>query len=300
MEKYLHLERLGVSEVNGILKGKVYIFSKIDGTSGRITSEEGKLVFGSRGRILDGSDNQGFKATMLSFYVHKLQALFEKNNVTLYGEFLKPHSIRYYKEDAWNKFYVYDVWSKGENRWLTYEEYQPIMEEFEVAYIPLMGTYENFNTETMNECLQNANFLLPEDKFGQGEGIVIKNYEFKNNWGRTVWAKIVQSEFKEMAQHKGKITKEINDYKNENAFVDNMFTETVIEKEIWKVINSNGGTFQNTLMGVVLKTTHDEIIGEANVNKDAYLGVDMRKCTSLAYMKIKKVLNDIVLPKLAM
>lgn len=305
MEKYMHVERLGNSETNGILNGKVYVFSKIDGTSGRVAKENGELIFGSRSRILDTSDNQGFKATLLTFYKDKLNAIFDKYNIVLYGEFLKPHTIRYYKEDAWNKFYIYDVWNNETNKWMNYDDYKPILDEFGFDYIPLICISTEFDTDTMNECLDKANFLLSEDKLGEGEGIVIKNYDFVNKYGRTTWAKIVRSEFKEQANHKGKVTKEIKDLKSETEFVDKLFTEALIEKEIWKIINNeeNKGEFRNQLIPVILKTTFEEITSEEgsliNDLSQTYIGIDMKKVTSLSYSKIKKVLNEIVLPKLS-
>jgi hypothetical protein len=42
-----------------------------------------------------------------------------------------------------------------------------------------------------------------------GEGIVIKNYDYVNKWGRVVWAKIVRNEFKERhVKNSGAIVRE--------------------------------------------------------------------------------------------
>ena len=41
------------------------------------------------------------------------------------------------------------------------------------------------------------NVFLIEDGKGAGEGIVIKNYDFRNRYNRNTFAKIVTSEFKE-------------------------------------------------------------------------------------------------------
>ena len=50
-KKYQHIERLGTSEVEGILDGKVYLFYKIDGTNSCIFLKgENELGFGSRNR----------------------------------------------------------------------------------------------------------------------------------------------------------------------------------------------------------------------------------------------------------
>lgn len=303
MDKYMHIERLGTSATNTILNGKVYVFSKIDGTSGRVAKDDGELVFGSRKNILETSDNQGFKSMLLTYHKDKLNAIFNKHDIVLYGEFLKPHTIRYYKEDSWNKFYIYDVWNNRTNKWMNYDDYKIILDGFGFDYIPAIDVFEEFTTETMNYCLNNANFLLPEEKFGGGEGIVLKNYEYVNKYGRVIWAKIVTSEFKDKAGHTGKVTKEIKNLISEHKFVDSIFRDGVVEKEIWKIINNeeNKGEFRNQLIPIILDTVYNEIAREEFEDvinsENTYVGVDIKKVKSLAYRKIKEVLNDVVLVK---
>ena len=67
---YQHVEKLGTAEVEGILKGDVYAFYKIDGTNTCVWLDQGgKLAYGSRKRVLDDSklgDNQGIVKAMNS------------------------------------------------------------------------------------------------------------------------------------------------------------------------------------------------------------------------------------------
>ena len=60
-KKYMHVERFGTDEVEGIEYGQCYIFPKIDGTNGQTYMKENKLMAGSRNRGLSlDNDNQGF------------------------------------------------------------------------------------------------------------------------------------------------------------------------------------------------------------------------------------------------
>lgn len=49
---YMHVERLGTYEVDGILNGKVSVTTKVDGTSAVIFSDNGVIKVGSRKRII--------------------------------------------------------------------------------------------------------------------------------------------------------------------------------------------------------------------------------------------------------
>ena len=52
----------------------------------------------------------------------------------LYGEYLVPHTLKTYYDEAWNKFYVFDV--VNESGYLPYEEYKAMLDEYDIEYIP--------------------------------------------------------------------------------------------------------------------------------------------------------------------
>lgn len=133
-KKYQHVCRIGTSDVGGLLDGEVYVFSKIDGTNGTLyLGDDGLVHGGSRRRELNNfQDNQGFYGKF-----HKDQRFidyFAKHPThRLFGEYLKPHTLKTYKDDAWNKFYVFDVCVDDDEdeekvKYLSYEEYKPLLE----------------------------------------------------------------------------------------------------------------------------------------------------------------------------
>lgn len=51
--KYMHLERYGNDEVDGIEQGTTYVFPKLDGTNAQVwLNEDGTIGAGSRNRTL--------------------------------------------------------------------------------------------------------------------------------------------------------------------------------------------------------------------------------------------------------
>ena len=69
---------------------------------------------------------------------------------------------------------------------------------------------------------------------GTGEGIVIKNYDYRNKFGRIVWAKIVANEFK--AKHRKKDVTELKEAKIiEQEIAERFITKSLVEKEFAKI-----------------------------------------------------------------
>lgn len=240
--KYPHLEKLISSAVEGILDGVCHIFYKIDGTNGSVwVDSEGSLAAGSRNRTLSsGSDNAGFFA-----FVQKSKPLFEFAKVhpkkILYGEWLVPHSLKTYRDDAWKRFYVFDVFDTETGEFLHYDTYKVLCDEFGVDYIPPLAIIKNPSEEDLFKLLKNTGQFLIEDGKGDGEGIVIKNYGWRNRFDQVTWAKIVTNEFKE-ANHKIMGAPEINStLMYEEIFVRDFLTSAFIQKEKAKIILAKSG-----------------------------------------------------------
>lgn len=257
--KYQHVERYGNNLVNGITNGVCYIFPKIDGTNSSIWLENGEICAGSRNRKLSlDNDNAGFYNSIINDT--KIKDFFIKNpNLRLYGEWLVPHSLKTYDKTAWNKFYVFDVCVGDELNYLHYGEYSKLLDEFDIEYIKPIKVIEYPNIDDLTECLNLNTYLITDN--GIGEGIVIKNYDFKNSHNEKKWAKIISSEFLENRKIKSKSIKIIND-ELEAVIADKFVTNALIEKEYAKVINENNGLFENKLISKVLNMVYYCLITE--------------------------------------
>ena len=241
-KKYQHIERWGHDNVSGIELGSCTIFHKIDGTNASVWWEDGMIKAGSRKRELSlEQDNAGFYNYIITDQrIENYLAKYPTHR--LFGEYLVPHTIKHYSEDAWRRFYVFDVCVDGEDdelQYIPYNEYKEYLDEFDLDYIPPIkvitnGSYDDFVAE-----LRNATFLM-KDEFGAGEGIVIKNYDYKNKFGKTNWAKIVSSEFK--TKHvKTMGCPEVEHVIVEEEIVKKYVTKTLIDKEYAKIVTEKDG-----------------------------------------------------------
>jgi len=151
-KKYQHIERIGTTATNGIEQGMCYIFPKIDGANSQLWSSGNSLYAGSRNRELSiGNDNAGF----MSWAVRQnniIDFFCKYPNLRLYGEWLVPHTLKTYQKTAWNNFYVFDAMD-GE-KYLSYDEYKILLDEFGIEYIPPICKVENPTYERLINQLE--------------------------------------------------------------------------------------------------------------------------------------------------
>ena len=258
-QKYLHLERFGTDPVDGITVGLCHIFPKLDGTNASFwVDDAGVFHCGSRNRELDiNSDNAGFMnwALQQEAILNMARAF---PNYRFYGEWLVPHSLKTYRGDAWEKFYLFDVMSPT-NELLPYDVYKLICDKFKVEYIPCTLKVMNPTYEILhNHAIKNT-FLLQEGH-GYGEGIVIKQYGWKNRYGNLTYAKLVTQAFKE-AHVKTMGCSTFENRPIEEKIAQEFVTVHLVEKVIAK-IRSNEGTFTAKHIPRLLHTVFHDVITE--------------------------------------
>jgi len=293
--KYTHVERYGNDEVQGIELGECYVFPKIDGTNASVwLGLEGQVMAGSRNRELSfENDNAGFYKHVVDDDDIK-QFLVQYPHLRLYGEWLVPHSLKTYREDAWRKFYVFDVYDDTDQIYLAFDAYRPLLEEFNIMLIHPISIIHNSNYDQLVGQLEKNVFLINEGA-GAGEGIVIKNYDYRNRFGNTGFAKIVTNAFKEKHTKemgasimKGKLMVEDDICKQ---IVDRHF----IEKVYSKIVNEQGG-WNSKYIPRLLQTVYYDLINEEiwnMVKKMKNPTINFKTLQSLTTMKIKELMPEL-------
>ena len=297
-KKYQHLERFGTDEVDGIEIGECIIMPKIDGTNASVWLGDNKEVrAGSRGRELSlESDNFDFYQYILQQENIK-EYLYKHPKHRLYGEYLVPHSLKTYRDDTWRKFYVFDVCldkEDGSLEYIPYNIYKPMLEEFDINYIPALAIVKNPDYNRLIKLLEQNNFLIKDGR-GAGEGIVLKNYDFYNKYGRQTWAKVITSEFKEKNQ-KVMGSPEIKGKTMVEERIINVFcTEAFIEKEYAKFVNDKGG-WSSKYIPELFGRIYYELVNEniwSMVKQFKNPKVDFKILNILMVKKIKDIKKEI-------
>ena len=258
--KYQHLERYGNTEVEGIEVGTCYVFPKLDGTNASVWFEHGTLRCGSRNRELSpDNDNADFMNAMM---VDKaiISFLYNEPDLVLYGEWLVPHTLKTYNDDAWRKFYVFDVFDRKKERLLSYDEYSEGLVAAGINVIAPIAIIKNGSIDHFTECLSKAHYLV-KDGEGSGEGVVIKNYDYKNKYGRQTWAKIVTNEFKakhHIAMGAPVVGGEIVEEKIAAKYV----TQALVDKVEAKIVNEMGGWSSKYIPRLINTVWYDVVTEE--------------------------------------
>lgn len=289
-KKYQHIERFGTTEVEGIQNGKCYIFPKIDGTNASLWWNNG-LKAGSRNRELSiDNDNAGFYKWALG-QEHIIQFLKSNPEVRLYGEWLVPHTLKTYNDNAWRNFYVFDVIIG--NEYTDYTKYSELLQQHNIEYIPPICIINNPLYERLIGLLEQNDYLV-KDGNGIGEGIVIKNYDYKNKYGRVVWAKIVSNEFK--GKHKKAMPNEIKE-KNlvEKDIVDKYITRSLLDKEQSKIENEMNG-WSSKYIPRLINVVFYNLIREESwnfVKEFKNPTIDFKRLSFFTTSKIKELKPDV-------
>lgn len=200
-KKFTHVERLGKEETEGILNGTCFFSPKLDGTNALAWCQNGEVHAGSRTReITIEKDNAGF-CRWLHSEDEEAVALREmlKTNVHLivYGEFGvgRVANMKDYDEQAKDKLWIFDMFDTIQQEYVHPRIVRQVCEgcgltNWHVPYVQ----YENPSMEDVINFAERNHFLRTHAET-PGEGVVIRNPDFRNKWGNYVIAKVVRDEF---------------------------------------------------------------------------------------------------------
>ncbi len=289
--KFDHVERSGKREVDGILDGVVHVFPKLDGTNGSVWAEQTssvvgggtfKVMAGSRNRVLSvNNDNHGFASYVWgdSDTAEKLRDYVVANpSLILYGEWLIPNTIKGYKDAAWRRFYVFDVYSRSRECYMSYDNYANQLHEAGIDYIPAIALDKPSMSE-LDDYAATLTYLMNPGQFG--EGIVVKRYDWSNMFKRQPWLKVLRPGFATNRAPKPAVT--------EDAIAAELVDGHLVEKEYAKGILRLAESLKVTFPEVggfkdVLSSVVDEF-------RDAFVEEHRSKVIGIL---LAQVFNDVI------
>lgn len=159
-------------------------------------------------------------------------------DLVIFGEWCVGHSINSYNKDWYNKWRVYDIWSKNLNRYLPQSAVKKFCETRGLEYIEELYFGPFISWDHCRSFLNKSTAYGPEQ-----EGIVIKNQSklVKEDNRAPAYLKIVNERFKE-SQHSKKEKKpvdpEVEAVKAEAAkLTASIVTEARVRKLILKLVD---------------------------------------------------------------
>ena len=299
--KYEHVERFDSPEVDGILSGRCYIFPKLDGTNASIWMDcNGDILCGSRNRELSReSDNAGFCNWMYSDGEEQqaiVDFLDENNYMRLYGEWMGEDRfvghIKDYDEDALGLFAIFDVYDEINKRYVPFDDAYEAFAFYglERYLIPPMKIVDNPTMADVENAASENSYMLKSANH-RGEGVVVKNYSFRNIYGRYAMAKLVLEEYRQEVRKSKKVS--LDPGAVEQSIVDAFLTDSEMSKAVQKVSTRFGQDFSTSAKGHVPMYLNlcfkDSILDEcaAWVKKFKVKTVDFSVLRALAYDKAR-------------
>lgn len=287
MIKYCNIERLGTEENENIFAypdDELIIEEKIDGGNASFFVEEGLIHMCSRNRdLVTDRDEKAFAVQRKYLYGLIQSKVLDLNpDYIYYGEWGMKHTLTYDNLPGFTGFDI-RVKSTMEGKpgdFLAYEAMKKEYDRLGIETVPLLD-----KIKVRDFLNKNPTDYITKSKYGTTlmEGIVIKNYNRKNIWGRQIFAKIVRAEFKE--QNKATFGNIKEDIGNDSVkILDTYVTDARIRKNILKLVNEGGNKLDMKLMQYLpIKVIED-------VFKEETQGV-LRLCKNINTSTLKKLVS---------
>jgi len=301
MIKYPKIYRLGHAEVAGILDGEILIQPKIDGANARVwLSGDGHLWCGGRNvsHSVDGTDFQGglgawchANRAALVTLLTDLHTRF--TNVMLIGEHMRKHTVNYGPAVLDGSIMFYDAIDMKTGALVTLDDLEHVLDEVEAYGFKCVPTLYYGKAPPVDKILEmfvGKPSVLNPDVIE--EGIVIKNPQYRNAYGRQNHAKIVSEKFHE------KKSVSVKQDKNSNADYRALVAQYVTPARVRKLLAANDPYNEPSLhhMKWLGKVIVADILSEEILDIATQVNVlDFRQFNKQVARKIVAVLNDLLL-----
>lgn len=292
IKKYTDIIRLGHKNSTGVLNEGDYITitEKIDGANASfILNENGEVDCFSRNTPITkentlrgyyGWINSNIKSEMLN------------PKFRYFGEWLVSHKIQY-KAEYYQNFYLFNVYDEEKEEYLSDDIMRSEAERLGLKTVPLLYEGKYISFEHLMSFVGKSDMAV-----NYGEGVVIKNINYRNRYGHQTFVKLVHEEFIEI--QKQKAPKDPNrPLTPEQEFVNMCVTYARVDKMLHKLVDEGilNVNFGIEDMSIILKNLgsriYDDIIKEESDSlPENYEVQSLRKAIGGTLPKIvKDILN---------
>lgn len=303
LKKYTDIIRYGRSDTEDVLKVGDYITitEKIDGANSSFRKDEGNplgITMYSRNTILDESN------TLRGFYnwcLEKIKPIKEKlnNNYIYYGEWLCQHKC-VYKKEMYKNFYLFSIWNVEKGKYESDKIVKLEAERLGLTTVPYFYEGKFISFEHLQQFIGKSQLTEVPDT---GEGIVVKNVNYINKYGKQCFVKLVTEKFAEIKKQRPPK----NPQKRELAIkLETVLTEARVEKILYKLIDENifkKEDYYIANMGAILKITVPKILEDVmKEEKELFSSYEESEVKKLFGKKcppfIRKLINEINIEKI--
>lgn len=258
-KKYTSIVRLGHKSTQGVLSigDKITITEKIDGANASFilneSDEYGVTCFSRNQTLSVTSGLSGY----WDWIIKNISPIKEKliPNYRYYGEWLVSHKIRY-QQDKYKIFYLFSIFNELTQEYLSDEivKSEAIKLNLKTPEYFYEGEYISF--EHLLSFIGKSNIT---EVLNTGEGIVVKNVNYKDKFGNQIFVKLVSEAFAEVQSQK--LPTDTNRLDEQTSLVASVLTVSRVEKMLFKKIDDGelDSNFGIEDMGKILKLISSDL-----------------------------------------
>lgn len=296
MKKYHSIVRLGHKSTHDVLKegDKIIVQEKIDGANASFRKDGDIIRAFSRNKELNEENNLGGFYQWVQENID-IDQLVEEG--IYFGEWTNPHKVKY--PEYQKKFFLFDIFDTETSRYIDFKLVKNQSELLNVNLVPVFyeGEYKSF--EHLEQFIGQT-FLggqLGDKK--TGEGVVVKNIDYRDRFGEQLFVKLVAPEFREVQKQKAP-KNPIRVETEEQKFIKTVITEARVEKILYKLVDEGklDPRFGIEDMGNVLKIGSglilDDVLNEeSDLLPEDYEIKDVKKSLGKYFPQVvKQVINN--------
>jgi hypothetical protein len=253
IKKYTDVVRYGKNGTQDVINKGDYITitEKIDGANASFIYDEespiGVTAYSRNNPISEDNNLRGYYQWIIQNIVPIKSEL--NKTYRYYGEWLVSHKV-VYKPEQYQNFYLFSIWDEETNQYLSDE-----IVKSEAKRLGLQATTYFYEGEYISfEHIMN--FVGKSDRTlepNTGEGVVVKNVNYKDRYGNQMFVKLVSERFAEV--QKQKLPKNPNVVSEYKDTIDAIVTKPRVEKLISKFVDE-GILIENygiENIGIILK-----------------------------------------------
>lgn len=237
IKKYTDIIRYGKASTNGVINEGDYIAitEKIDGANASFRLDEtnplGVSCYSRNTPLTEDNRLRGFYDWVIKNIVPIKDKL--NPNYVYFGEWNVSHKVQY-KPETQHEFYLFSVWNEGEEIH-KYEDDAIVKSEavrLGIKTVPYFYEGEYVSFEHMMSFVGKSDLTVDPNT---GEGIVVKNVNYFDNYGRQCFVKLVSEKFAEV--QKQKLPKNPNINNEFVSLVKSVLTTARVEKLLHKLVD---------------------------------------------------------------
>lgn len=256
-KKYTDVVRLGHKSTVDVLNvgDNIVIQEKIDGANASFTKEDTLLAF-SRNRELDLTNTLGgFYNYIMEKFNGNLNDL--NDDFVYFGEWTNPHKVKY--EGFEKQFFLFDVYSKSQHKYLGFDVVKSEAAKLNLNLVPVFyeGQYTSFEHLEGFIGKTEINGKIGDKQLG--EGIVVKNVDYLDRFGRQLFVKLVVDEFREVQSQKKAKNPTAHMSTPEYILAESVATKARVDKIIYKLKD------EGLISGEIDKKDFGMIFKECNI-----------------------------------